>query len=72
MENFKIRAYGIGELAGCYSPNITVGAARRKLMYWISLQPELVAALRASGFNGRTRSFLPVQVRLIVEALGEP
>lgn len=72
MENFKIRAYGIGELACCYFPDITVGAARRKLMYWISLQPDLVAALRASGFNGRVRSFFPVQVRLIVEALGEP
>lgn len=72
MENFKIRAYGIGELACCYFPDITVGAARRKLMYWISLQPDLVAALRATGFNGRVRGFLPVQVRLIVEALGEP
>lgn len=72
MENFKIRAYGIGELAGCYSPNITVGAARRKLMYWISLQPALVDALHASGFSQKVRSFTPAQVRLIVEALGEP
>ena len=37
MDTFQIRSYGIGELARCYAPNITAGAARRKLMYWISL-----------------------------------
>ena len=72
MDSFHIRAYGIGELASCYSPDITVGAARRKLMYWISLQPGLVAALAASGFSGKVRSFVPAQVQLIVDALGEP
>lgn len=35
MDTFQIRSYGIGELARCYAPNITAGAARRKLMYWI-------------------------------------
>uniref|UniRef100_UPI003078C1C2 DUF4248 domain-containing protein n=1 Tax=Phocaeicola coprophilus TaxID=387090 RepID=UPI003078C1C2 len=50
----------------------TAGAARRKLMYWISLQPALVDALHASGFSQKVRSFTPAQVRLIVEALGEP
>lgn len=41
-------------------------------MYWISLQPALVDALHASGFSQKVRSFTPAQVRLIVEALGEP
>ena len=70
MDTFQIRSYGIGELARCYAPNIR--AARRKLMYWISLQPALVDALHASGFSQKVRSFTPAQVRLIVEALGEP
>ena len=34
-EHFHIRSYGIGELASCYNPHISVGAARRKLMAWI-------------------------------------
>ena len=72
MDTFQIRSYGIGELARCYAPNITAGATRRKLMYWISLQPALVDALHASGFSQKVRSFTPAQVRLIVEALGEP
>lgn len=70
--DFQIRTYGIGELAHCYAPNITTGAARRKLMYWISLQPALTEALRASGFSRKVRSFTPGQVKLIIEALGEP
>ena len=53
-------------------PTSRQGAARRKLMYWISLQPALVDALHASGFSQKVRSFTPAQVRLIVEALGEP
>ena len=69
MDTFQIRSYGIGELARCYAPNITAGGARRKL---ISLQPALVDALHASGFSQKVRSFTPAQVRLIVEALGEP
>lgn len=60
MDTFQIRSYGIGELARCYAPNITAGAARRKLMYWISLQPALVDALHASVtilFSALTRMF---------------
>lgn len=72
MNSFQIRSYGIGELALLYCPDITVGAARRKLMRWIAIHPSLPEALYASGFNGRVRSFTPAQVHLIVEALGEP
>lgn len=72
MEHFQVRTYGIGELAQCYSPHISVGAARRKLMRWIHLQPALGEALRRSGFSDKVRSFTPAQVQLIVDALGEP
>lgn len=57
MDTFQIRSYGIGELARCYAPNITAGAARRKLMYWISLQPALVDALHASGFSQKAQLY---------------
>lgn len=71
-EQFEIRSYGIGELASCYNPHISVGAARRKLMTWIHLQPALVQALADTGFSSKVRSFTPGQVRLIVDAIGEP
>jgi len=62
MENFQIRSYGKSELALCYSPDITESAARRKLM----------GAMRAAGYNELSHTFLPLEVKLIVEALGEP
>ena len=68
----KIRTYGKGELAQLYCPNITTAAARKKLMLWINLYPNLMDALHQAGFSGSTRSFTPAQVKLIVDALGEP
>jgi len=68
----NIRTYGKGELAQLYCPNITTAAARKKLMQWINLYPNLMDALHQAGFSDTTRSFTPAQVRLIVEALGEP
>ena len=68
----NIRTYGKGELAQLYCPNITTAAARKKLMQWINLYPNLMDALHQAGFSDAIRSFTPAQVRLIVEALGEP
>ena len=68
----NIRTYGKGELAQLYCPHITTAAARKKLMQWINLYPNLMDALHQTGFSDTTRSFTPAQVRLIVEALGEP
>ena len=72
MENFQIRSYGKSELALCYSPDITESAARRKLMRWIDRKPGLKGAMRAAGYNELSHTFLPLEVKLIVEALGEP
>ena len=47
-------------------------AGCKKLMYWISLQPQLVEALKCHGLTDKSRTFTPIQVRLIVEAIGEP
>ena len=68
----KIRTYGKGELAQLYCPNITTAAARKKLMLWINLYPNLMDALHRAGFSDSTRSFTPVQVRLIADYVGEP
>ena len=69
---FQIRTYGKGELAQLYAPYVTQAAACKKLMYWFSLQPQLVEALKCHGLTDKSRTFTPIQVRLIVEAIGEP
>ena len=72
MEHFQICTYGKGEMAQLYNPHVTQAAACRKLMHWIGLQPQLQEALKRYGMTDTTRTFTPVQVRLIVEAIGEP
>lgn len=72
MENFVIRAYGRTELAQCYFPALNSQAAYRKLQSWIDYCPHLRERLNALCCNSQCRMFLPVQVRIIVEALGEP
>ncbi len=69
---FKIRLYGRTELALAYSPDLTPQAAFRRLTRWIEIKPGLTEALVATGLQAHTRVYTPAQVRLIVEALGEP
>lgn len=72
METFHYRMYGKTELALLYCPHLSSSAARRKLMQWIALQPQLVEDLHRMGMVDNSRCFTPIQVRLIVEAIGEP
>lgn len=70
---FEIRQYGRTELAQAYSPDITPEAAWKKLRGWIDIYPGLNEQLTAAGYNpSRQRIFTPAQVRMIVEAIGEP
>ena len=69
---FRIKEYGRTELASLYCPGISPHSAWGKLRRWLSLVPGLTARLAAAGYDGRQRSLTPAQVRLIVEALGEP
>lgn len=72
MNTFVIRAYGRTELAQIYSPNLCPESAFRKLKHWIDLCPGLRGRLEALGGSGRSRSYTPAQVEVIVAALGEP
>ena len=72
MTEFKIRAYGRMELAQLYSPTLTDIAAYRKMKKWISLCPGLLQRLYDLGDESKRRSFTPLEVRVIVDALGEP
>ena len=69
---FKYRTYGKAELALLYNPYMSAAGARKKLMQWIALHPTLKDDLLNTGFCENSRSFTPIQVRLIVAALGEP
>jgi len=69
---FEIRTYGKGELAQLYCPNVTIGAARKKLKVWMNYYPNLMDELRSIGYSDVSRSLTPAQVKLIVDALGEP
>lgn len=72
MENFVYRTYGKGELAQLYNPCVTSRAACKKLQIWIERNAELHAALLRSGLTRHSKEYTPYQVRLIVDALGEP
>ena len=72
MIEFKIRAYGRMELAQLYSPDLTGIAAYRKMKKWIALYPGLEQQLYNLGYQPTHRSFTPLEVRAIVDAIGEP
>ena len=69
---FPIRAYGRTELAVCYFPHLNSQTAYRKLQQWIDLYPRLRERLEAAAPQSRSRMYMPVQVQMIVEAIGEP
>ena len=75
--NFRRKTYGLTSIRRIiflwYDKDSTSGrSARKKLMLWINYYPNLMENLRTIGFSNASRSFTPAQVRLIVEALGEP
>jgi Domain of unknown function (DUF4248) len=71
-EPFKVRAYGYGELAQLYFPNITKKSASWQLRIWIVTSASLSAKLKAAGYVKGRRLLTPLQVGLIVGEFGEP
>ena len=69
---FIIKAYGRMELAMMYAPEIAPSSAYRKLCRWIDRCPGLKQKLKRIGYSPLTRQFTPLQVKMIVEHLGEP
>ena len=55
-----------------YCSSIMPESAWKKFRRWMHLYPGLMERLNAIGYTEHSRSFTPAQVRLIVEALGEP
>ena len=69
---FRITTYKKKELACLYCPDSPARCAIRTLTRWIKRNTELYRALVNTGYNVRTRTFMPKQVSLIVQYLDEP
>ena len=60
------------ELALAYNPDFEPSYARVVLNRWMARSPGLLDRLRAAGYTVHQKILTPAQVRLIIEALGEP
>lgn len=69
---FQLRSYGKTELAVLYLPELKEESARKTFIDWIKHHPKLPAALTETGLMPKAKIFNPLQVRLIIEALGTP
>ena len=55
-----------------YCPDLTGLAAYRKMHRWMERCPGLMERLNDLGYEAQRCSFTPLEVRVIVDALGEP
>ena len=60
------------ELAMAYAPDVTPHSAVKRLMKWLSINPSLMAALRATHYYRNQKIFTARQVEIILDHLGEP
>lgn len=72
MNKFRIRPYGVGELAALYFPHIQQQSAVSQLRRWITEYPELLLELEMAGWKRYRKILTPRQVLLVVEYLGQP
>lgn len=71
MDKFKIRAYGLQELAMLYFPHNTPQSASNQLKRWM-MKGTLPARLYAVGYTSGQKILTPRQVGIIVSHVGEP
>ncbi len=66
------QVYGFGEQAQMYFPAVSPKTASTNLNNWIKSAPALKSALCETGRRPGCKILSPAQVRLIVDAFGEP
>ena len=72
-DDFIIRSYGKSELAMLYFPNTeSKKGALNNLNFYIDTKPGLREKLRELGSPPNAHTFMPNEVELIVQALGQP
>jgi lipoprotein NlpI len=71
-EQFKVRAYGFGELAQLYFPNLSKRSASAQLRNWIKENPFLIEKMETVGFYFGKKLLTPMIVSLLLEEFGNP
>ena len=72
INDFYVRAYGWQELAILYAPDLTPESAAKRLTAWVNVNPALPQALKVGGWRKGQRVLTPLQVKTIVDYIGEP
>ncbi|MDE6348637.1 MAG: DUF4248 domain-containing protein [Bacteroides sp.] len=72
VQKFELRSYGKRELAAKFNPQIDGRSALKLLNRWIKEKPGLSDALERAGLSTCAKCYTPLQVKLIIEALGAP
>lgn len=67
-----MKSYSVKELALAYFPDKAPKFATTQLRTWIVNDPNLVEALAAAGHSKGQKVLTPMQVSIMVKALGEP
>ncbi len=71
-DKFKVRAFGYGELAQLYFPQITKQSATIQFRRWILINNPLQIELTSHGFRKFQKMLTPKQVEIIIKYIGEP
>ena len=71
-DKFIVRAYGFGELAQLYFPNITKKSASTRLRRWIESDKFLRKELSQAGYKFCQRLLTPRQVEILINNIGNP
>jgi len=71
-DKFKVRAFGYGELAQLYFPQITKQSATIQFRRWIRINNPLQKELTTYGFKKFQKMLTPKQVEIIIKYIGEP
>ena len=72
MNEFEVRSYGWQELAVLYGSDLMPVSAGKRLSKWVGVNPELKTELQGNGWRKGKKMLTPLQVRTIVQYLGEP
>ena len=72
MKRWALKPMSKAEIGCAYAPCMLPHSAVKRLMQWISINPALKDAQRATGYHKHQKVFTIRQVQLIFEHLGEP
>ena len=72
LNEFEVRSYGWQELAVLYGPDLMPASAGKRLSKWVGVNPELKTELESAKAMKGKKMLTPLQVRTIVQYLGEP